>query len=75
MNAAAENIATQPVEQEFMLTATDGDHHLSGCEVGLVRALTVARALALTGWKVRVTGCDPYFEDPLVMEVWCEPAP
>jgi len=73
--AALPQIASEPLQQEFLLTAQNDGHHLSGCEVGLERALAVARGLALGGWRVVVKNADPYLADPLVMEVWSEDAP
>lgn len=68
-------ISADPLEQEYMLTATRPGHSLIGCEVGLTKALAVARGLALGGWRVRLQNSDPYLTDPLVMDVWSEDAP
>lgn len=68
-------ISSEPLQQEYLLSASDDGHHLQGVEIGLERALAVARGLALAGWRVTVRNADPYLVDPLVMEVWSEDAP
>lgn len=77
MNAKAEvvSIASEPLQAEYLLSASRPGHHLTGVEVGLHTALAVARGLAIGGWRVTVRGADPYLTDPLVMEVWSEDAP
>jgi len=58
------------LQQEFLLLAESEGHQLTGTELGLDRALSVARSLAMGGWRVRVQPCDPYLEDPIHYEIW-----
>jgi len=76
VNLQAEaSIASEPLQAEYLLTATRPGHQLCGVETGLHTALSVARGLAVGGWHVTVRGADPYLSDSLVMEVWSEDAP
>jgi len=76
MNAANPVIPLEAsLDCEYVLTAEKEGHHLTGCEVGVERALAVARGLALAGWRVRVASSDPTADDPLVMDVWAEDVP
>jgi len=63
---------SDPFHAEYLLSAVSEGHHLTGCELGLQRALAVARGLALAGWRVTVQAADPHVLDPVIMEVWSE---
>jgi len=74
MTAEMLTLSDHPRECEYLLVATRPGHTLTGCETGLETALAVARGLAIGGWRVTVRSADPYFEDPLITEVWAENA-
>lgn len=63
------------LEPEYLVTGQCEGHHITGTEIGLVRALSVAHGLALAGWRCRVECCDPYFRDAAIFEVWAETVP
>jgi len=60
------------LQGEYLLTAANDGHTITGVEVSLTRALAVAHGLALGGWRVTVRNADPYLEDEVVYEVWSE---
>ena len=70
---AVEN-ALEPsgLQHEYFVHAEREGSHITGCELGLDRALAVARGLALGGWRVRVRSVDPYLDDGLAVDVWVE---
>jgi len=72
MAAVPQLLAEVLEEAEFLVTASRGDHYLTGVETTLDRALFIARGLALTGWKVRVQSANADVRESVVMDVWAE---
>jgi len=71
--AAVPQLVAEVLEQaEYLVTASRGDHYLTGVEGTLERALFIARGLAMTGWKVRVQSANAHDHECVVMDVWAE---
>jgi len=58
--------------QEFLIRAEQDGNFITGCELGLERALGVARGLALGGWRVVVESTDSFIADQVKYEVYSE---